>query len=55
VRLSRPQLAAVLFGVGDPEERIAETGAEIAGDASLFATFVDLIEPLVANFPIVTP
>lgn len=55
VRMKRPDLLMTLF-VGMPfEPRVASGDIIIKGDASLYAALVGLIEPLAANFPIVTP
>jgi alkyl sulfatase BDS1-like metallo-beta-lactamase superfamily hydrolase len=53
--ISRPALVASLFGPGDAAQRAEASGARIRGDTSVFLAFLDLIQPLVANFPIVTP
>ena len=37
------------------EPQVASGDIVIEGDASLYAAFVGLIEPLTPNFPIVTP
>ena len=55
VHIARSALVASLFGPGDAVQRAEASGARIAGDASLFLALIELIQPLVANFPIVTP
>ena len=55
VRIKRPDLLMTLF-IGMPFQPRVESGdIIITGDASLYAALVALIEPLAANFPIVTP
>lgn len=55
LRMNRPQLLMTLFA-GQPVAPMIDRG-EIAaeGDILLYGAFVDLIEPLDGNFPIVTP
>jgi alkyl sulfatase BDS1-like metallo-beta-lactamase superfamily hydrolase len=55
VHISRPALVASFFGPGESVQRAEASGARIRGDASLFLSLIDLVQPLVANFPIVTP
>lgn len=55
VRLIRSELLMTLFAGMPAEPRIASGAIMIAGDPSLYAALVDLIEPLNPNFPIVTP
>jgi alkyl sulfatase BDS1-like metallo-beta-lactamase superfamily hydrolase len=54
-RLSRPELLMTLLGGVNAAERIAAGAIVIEGEAGLYEAFVDLIEPLTPNFPIVTP
>ena len=55
VRMARPDLLMTLF-IGLPFAARVESGdIAVAGDGSLYEALVDLIEPLVPNFPIVTP
>ena len=55
VRMARPDLLMTLF-IGLPFAARVESGdIAVEGDASLYEALVDLIEPLVPNFPIVTP
>jgi alkyl sulfatase BDS1-like metallo-beta-lactamase superfamily hydrolase len=55
VSMARPDLLMTLF-IGLPFAARVESGdIGVEGDASLYEALVDLIEPLVPNFPIVTP
>jgi len=55
LHMKRPHLLMTLFA-GAPVKPLVESGdIKIEGDASLYGALVDLIEPLNANFPIVTP
>jgi alkyl sulfatase BDS1-like metallo-beta-lactamase superfamily hydrolase len=55
VRMKRPDLLMTLF-VGMPfQQRVDSGDIVIKGDAKLYAALVGLIEPLTANFPVVTP
>ncbi len=55
VRLTRPDLLMTLFAGVPAADRIASGAIAIAGDATLYPAFVGLIEPIVTNFPVVTP
>jgi alkyl sulfatase BDS1-like metallo-beta-lactamase superfamily hydrolase len=55
LRMKRPDLLMSLFMKLPFEARIESGDIAIEGDASLFAALVDLIEPVAANFPVVTP
>jgi alkyl sulfatase BDS1-like metallo-beta-lactamase superfamily hydrolase len=55
VTMSRPDFAACLFSGASIDERVASGAIKIDGDGRALHKLVDLIEPLVANFPIVTP
>ncbi len=55
VRLSRPTLMLTLLAGTAPAALIESGAIAITGDASLYATLTDLIEPVVSNFAIVTP
>ena len=55
MQMNRPDLLMTLF-IGLPYGLRIESGDITAeGDASLYGALVDLIEPLQANFPVVTP
>jgi alkyl sulfatase BDS1-like metallo-beta-lactamase superfamily hydrolase len=55
IRMARPDLLMTLF-IGLPFAARVESGdITVEGDATLYEALVDLIEPLVPNFPIVTP
>ncbi|HYW90942.1 MAG TPA: alkyl sulfatase dimerization domain-containing protein [Gammaproteobacteria bacterium] len=55
VRMQRANLLMTLFA-GAAYEPLVDSGEiTVAGDPSLYAALVDLIEPLARNFPIVTP
>ena len=55
VRLLRPQLLMTLLAGIPAAGLIASGDIKIAGDASLYERLCGLIEPVVQNFPIVTP
>lgn len=55
LRMTRPDLLMSLFMKMPLDPRIQSGDVAVEGDASLYAALVDLIEPVVANFPIVTP
>ncbi len=55
VRMKRPDLLMTLFVRMPFQPRVESGDIVIKGDAKLYAAFVGLIEPLAANFPIVTP
>jgi len=55
IRMARPDLLMSLFMRLPIGPRIASGDVTIAGDGELYQAFVDLIEPLTPNFPIVTP
>ena len=55
VRMKRPDLLMTLFAGMPLAGRIESGDVAVEGDAALYQALVDLIEPLVPNFPIVTP
>jgi alkyl sulfatase BDS1-like metallo-beta-lactamase superfamily hydrolase len=55
VALKRPVLLATLLAGADPAPLVAAGEIAIAGEASLYDVLTGLIDPVVANFPIVTP
>lgn len=55
VRLARPELLLTLLAGAPAAPRIAEGAIKITGDATLYEALTDMIEPVVSNFPIVTP
>jgi alkyl sulfatase BDS1-like metallo-beta-lactamase superfamily hydrolase len=55
IHLTRPDLLMSLFAGISIDARVQSGDVVIEGDGSLYQAFVDLIEPLAANFPIVTP
>lgn len=55
VRLQWPDLLATLLDASPVAPRKDSGRIVIEGDATLYDALVDLIEPLTANFPIVTP
>jgi alkyl sulfatase BDS1-like metallo-beta-lactamase superfamily hydrolase len=55
LRLSRPDLGALLAGRLDLTDAVAEGTIELDGDATVFARLVGLLDPPDGNFPIVTP
>ena len=54
-RMSRPILLTTLFAGAKPSDLIASGDIAIKGDASLYEALAGLIEPVVANFAVVTP
>ncbi len=55
VRFARPALLMTLFA-GVPAAGLVASGAiAIAGDAALYDALIGLIDPIVQNFPVVTP
>ena len=55
VRLTRGDLLLTLHAGQPAGPRIASGEIKVEGDASLDEALADMIEPVVANFPIVTP
>jgi alkyl sulfatase BDS1-like metallo-beta-lactamase superfamily hydrolase len=55
VRMARPDLLMTLFAGMPYQPRIDSGDIAVAGDAALYGALVGLIEPIVPNFPIVTP
>ncbi|HLK23612.1 MAG TPA: alkyl sulfatase dimerization domain-containing protein [Caulobacteraceae bacterium] len=55
VRLHRPDLVMTLIAGMPSAPRIESGDIQIDGDASLYAALCELIEPVAANFNIVTP
>jgi alkyl sulfatase BDS1-like metallo-beta-lactamase superfamily hydrolase len=55
VRLKRPDLLLTLMAGTPPGPLIASGQISITGDPALYEALADTIEPVVANFPIVTP
>ncbi len=55
VRLIRPQLLMTLLAGIPPAALIASGDIAVSGDATLYEALCGLIEPVVQNFPIVTP
>jgi alkyl sulfatase BDS1-like metallo-beta-lactamase superfamily hydrolase len=55
VRLERRDLLATLLGGAPAAPRIASGDIVIEGDPTLYDALVALIDPIAANFPIVTP
>lgn len=55
VRMTRPDLLMTLFAGVPYQGRIESGGIRVEGDAALYGALVGLIEPIVPNFPIVTP
>jgi alkyl sulfatase BDS1-like metallo-beta-lactamase superfamily hydrolase len=55
VRLRRPDLLATLLAGVPSEPRIASRDIVVEGDRGLYARLAGLIDPIVADFPIVTP
>jgi ubiquinone biosynthesis protein UbiJ len=53
--MTRPDLLMSLFMGAPLAGRIESGDVAVEGDAALYQALVDLIEPLVPNFPIVTP
>jgi alkyl sulfatase BDS1-like metallo-beta-lactamase superfamily hydrolase len=54
-RMKRPELLTTLLGGVPAVDRIASGDIAVDGDASLYEALTGLIEPVTANFPIVTP
>lgn len=54
-RMKRPELLMTLLAGVPVAVRVGSGDIVLEGDVSLYPAFVDLIEPLVPNFPIVTP
>lgn len=54
-RMKRPDLLMTLLAGVPVAARVESGDIVLEGDASLYPAFVDLIEPVVPNFPIVTP
>ena len=55
VRMKRPELLMTLFAGIPLMARLESGDIVIDGDASLYPSLIDLIEPLTPNFPVVTP
>jgi alkyl sulfatase BDS1-like metallo-beta-lactamase superfamily hydrolase len=55
VRMKRPELLMTLLAGVAPAARIASGDITVDGDGSLYEALAALIEPVVANFPVVTP
>jgi len=55
VRMARPMLLMTLLAGAPVAPQIASGNIVVEGDASLYDALVGLIEPIVPNFPIVTP
>ena len=55
MRMKRPDLLMTLLAGVPAAPRIASGDIEIGGDATLYDALVALIEPIIANFPVVTP
>jgi alkyl sulfatase BDS1-like metallo-beta-lactamase superfamily hydrolase len=55
VRLKRPDLLLTLLAGTPPKPLIDSGQISVTGDPSLYEALADMIEPVVANFPIVTP
>ncbi len=55
ITMSRPDLLRTLFLKQPWADDVKGGHIRIEGDASLYAALVDLIEPIVSNFPVVTP
>ncbi|MFT3729684.1 MAG: alkyl sulfatase dimerization domain-containing protein [Terricaulis sp.] len=55
LRMKRPDLLMSLFMGAPLAGRIESGDVAVEGDAGLYQKLVELIEPLVPNFPIVTP
>ena len=53
--LSRPDLLMTLFAKVPIGLKVAKGDIKIEGDKSIYETLVDLVEPVDANFPVVTP
>jgi alkyl sulfatase BDS1-like metallo-beta-lactamase superfamily hydrolase len=55
VRLKRPDLLLTLLAGTPPRPLIDAGQISVTGDPTLYEALTDMIEPVVANFPIVTP
>jgi len=53
--MKRPDLLMTLFAGVPASTKIQSGDIEIKGDASLYELFAAMIEPIAANFPVVTP
>jgi alkyl sulfatase BDS1-like metallo-beta-lactamase superfamily hydrolase len=54
-RMKRPELLMTLLGGVPAAGRIASGDIAVDGDGSLYEALIALIEPISANFPVVTP
>ena len=55
VTTTRPELLLTLPAGSPAGPRIAAGHIKVEGDAALYVALAEMIEPLVPNFPIVTP
>lgn len=55
VTTTRPELLLTLLAGSPAGPRIAADHIKVEGDAALYVALAEMIEPLVPNFPIVTP
>jgi len=55
VRMSRPDLLMTVFAKVPIGLKVAKGDIQIEGDKGIYESLVDLIEPVDANFPVVTP
>ncbi len=55
VRMKRPELLMTLLAGAPPGARIDSGDIVVDGDRSLYESLAALIEPIVTNFPVVTP
>jgi alkyl sulfatase BDS1-like metallo-beta-lactamase superfamily hydrolase len=55
VRMARPMLLMTMFAGLPVADRVASGDIVVEGDPSLYEALVGLIEPIVTNFPVVTP
>lgn len=55
VRMARPMLLMTLLAGAPVAPQIVSGNISVEGDAALYEALVGLIEPIVPNFPIVTP
>lgn len=55
VRMKRPDLLLTLLAGTPPKPLIDAGQISVTGDPTLYEALADMIEPVVANFPIVTP
>jgi hypothetical protein len=53
--MKRPDLLMTLFAGMPYRGRIDSGDIQVEGDAALYGALVGLIEPIVPNFPVVTP